>query len=121
MTDLQIRRGDYVEITFVARTVGSGLYDLSGATKIWFLAKTNVADVDASAVITKTLANGGITLTDAANGAGKIVLVATDTNAIADTAPALYYDLQILDLNGRTRTLESGRLFVNSDVTKAVS
>lgn len=121
MADLQIRRGDYTVITFVARTVGGVLYDLSSVTKIWFLAKTNLSDADGSAVITKTLANGGIVVTDAVNGEGTITILAADTTALLDTVPPLYYDLQILDAGGFPRTLQSGRLFVNADVTKAVS
>ena len=120
MSDLRIRRGDTNQFTGTVKQAGS-VYDLTGVTVMWFLAKTNFSDADASAVITCTIANAKIEILSAVAGTIRITIAAADTSSISDTAQPLYYDLQLKATDGKIFTLQSGRLFVDPDITKATS
>lgn len=106
MANLTIYRADYQPITITVTLAGSAL-NLTGLQAAKFLAKNELTDADASAVLTKTL-GAGITITDARSGKLKIELEASDTQGIA--ASMLYYTLKITDGLGKTRTVANGRL-----------
>lgn len=118
--DLRIRRGDTNQLTGTVKQSGAA-YNLTGVTVMWFLAKTNIADADNAAVITATIANAKIEILSAAAGTIRITIAAADTSGISDTAQPLYYELQLKSTDAKIFTLQSGRLFVDADVVKAVS
>lgn len=90
--------------------------NLTGAL-IWFTAKNKFADADASAVFQRTIANGGITVTNAIQGRFTVSIVPANTSSLGNTAVVLVYDLQVKISTGAIYTLDSGTLVVSPDVT----
>lgn len=129
--DLEVYRGDNETFSITVKRSNT-VYPLTSVT-IWFTAKNDVLDADASAVIRKdTLGLGGITITDAPAGKFDLNLIPTDTASI--TVPTtvnpkdrfeyfteLYYDIQLKTGGGAIFTIAEGRLLVKPDVTQAVS
>lgn len=61
---------------------GGAVDDISGFSLSW-LVKKRVSDLDASALITKTTASGGITITDGPNGICLVSVLDSDTINLA--------------------------------------
>jgi hypothetical protein len=92
--------------------LGGNPVDLTGAG-IWFTAK---ASQGASTVIFQKSVGSGITVTDAASGAGMIELVPGDTHGLGARTVRLYFDLEV-ELAGAVYTVAAGRLVVEPDLT----
>lgn len=71
-----------------------------------------------AAVLTLTTGGGGIPITDAANGAFKVIFSAANTVLLAIADP-LQYDLQWTNAAGKVKTLLRGDLKVKKDITPA--
>lgn len=67
-------------------------------------------------VLTLTTSNGGIVITDAANGEFKVVFSSAQTTALPTNCPMLY-DLQWVNSSGDKKTLIAGEITVAKDVT----
>ena len=113
MQQLQLTmfRGNTMVFDF-AVTLGGNPVDLTGAG-IWFTTKTSPG---ASAVVFQKTVGQGITVTNAASGAGVIELVPGDTEALGPRTLRLYFDLEV-EIAGAVHTVAAGRLVVEPDLT----
>lgn len=85
-----------------------------------FTAKRSTEDTDAEAVIRKSTATTGFTVTNALLGQLQLRLLPADTLGLSGLVPTvLYYDLQIVRANGDVFTLSEGTLVVYPDSTIA--
>ncbi len=116
---LEIFRGDdeVLDISF-KQADGITALNITGATGIWFTAKSSSLDTDAQALIQKTL-GAGVTIVSAAAGTATVTINAADTVAIEPST--LVWDAQIRDAAGKVRTAASGTLKVIADVTRALA
>ena len=108
---LTMFRGNTMVFDF-AVTLGGNPVDLTGAG-IWFTAKTSP---NASTVVFQKAVGSGITVTDAASGAGMIELVPGDTHGLGARTVRLYFDLEV-EIAGAVYTVAAGRLVVEPDLT----
>jgi hypothetical protein len=105
-------RGDTKEYPF-AFTFGGAPVDISGK-KLYFTVKTDIADADGAAVLTKVL--GPFTGPEAVAGTGTLVLTSTDTNALLGK---YVFDFELRDETvspHHVTTLAKGNLTVLADV-----
>lgn len=114
MADLTMHRGDTRQITV---TLDDENTFAEGDT-VWFTAKRSQVHADADAVIAK------VSPTSVAFTAGQAT--ASATIAPADTVDltrktTLVYDWQLLTAGGVLSTIESGRLTIEADVTRAIT
>jgi hypothetical protein len=110
VTDLRIYRGDDPTIDVGPVVAGTDVFDITGQT-IVFTARDRVDDV--VAVIEET---GEIV--DGPAGMGAVTIPHTATEGF-DTDRVLVWDVQISDPLGRRLTLDSGKLYVIRDITRA--
>jgi hypothetical protein len=95
--------------------------DLTAWTEFWFTGKTSLGGGDVAAVFQRTLTGGGISLTSASQGEGKVTLVpASYPSTLAyDRETILYCDLQGKDGDGKIHTLATGKLIVGAETTRS--
>jgi hypothetical protein len=115
-TKLYLKRGDTLDLTVgpVLDDLGAA-QDLTGST-VRFTAKDRLDDLDASAVITATGTNrtqSGDTL-----GVADVSVPPAATSGFT-VDRVLHWDVQVSQPSGRTKTLDSGLLYVTRDVTRA--
>lgn len=127
--DITVQRGDTLSVTL------TGLGNIASRTKLYFTVKVNpTRDTDTAAILMieetagltvvngaayTTVANGDITVDDAA--AGDVTITVDEAvTALLSVASGLYYDIQMVSAAGVV-TLTAGRLSVTADVTRAVS
>jgi len=128
-SDITVQRGDTLSVAL------TGLGNIAARTKLYFTVKVNPSrDPDTAAILKieetagltvvngaayTTVANGDITVDDAA--AGDVTITVDEAvTALLSVASGLYYDIQMVSAAGVT-TLTAGRLTVAADVTRAVS
>ena len=89
---------------------------------IRFTAKNRLDDLDASAVISGSTIDGRITITDGPGGLAYVKIPGTATASLP-TFTGLWWDLQIAEpvAGGSVKTLDSGKLLIEPDVTRATS
>jgi hypothetical protein len=94
-------------------------YDLDGKT-IWFTAKRNKSDSDASAVFQKTSeAGGGIEIDGGESNVAYVSIDSADTAEVESTT--LYCDVQVKNEAGKVFTVWKGLLPIESDVTQSTT
>jgi hypothetical protein len=103
---------DLMPVGLVSCARSSLEWDLTGAG-IWFAAKTSPG---ANTVIFQKSVGSGITVTDAACGAGMIELVPSDTQWVRVRTARLYFDMDV-EAAGAIYTVAAGRLVVEPDLT----
>lgn len=123
-----IQRGDSFSLSL------TGLGSLANLSKLWFTAKQDRSDADASAIIqiektaglvylnaagASTPAHGTITVNDATSGNITVMLDKAETASLAEITGD--YDVQMLRNDGTVLTLTEGAFLVTSDITRAVS
>lgn len=115
MTDLRMKRGDDLRLNVgpVRRADDSGTQDITGYT-LRFTAKERVADADSAAAIGPVL---GV-IDDGPGGIGHVIVPGASTDGFVDLR-VLLWDLQISDPGGARKTLDSGKLIVEPDITRA--
>jgi hypothetical protein len=109
MSYLTIYRGDDRTLTVAASS------PIQGSDMV-FTAKRHRRDADADAVIQKSTADGGITVI---GDEATITIDAADTDSL-DDSPALFWDVQVTDTDGKTLTVATGRLAILRDITRTV-
>jgi hypothetical protein len=92
--------------------------DITGWTSFRFLAKDHLEDLDADAVVTKTL-GGGITIIQAATGLVEVLIVAADTSALDDILTRLFAELQGVDPTALPWSLWQGELDIQPTTVEA--
>lgn len=112
MTDLEMSRGTDRTFTLTILDSERRPIDISGAT-MRFMAKKELDDSDADAVIVKTV-GAGITLSDPTNGIATLTIEASDTEVL-DHTYALYYDVRTEKSGNQYRPIE-GVLLVHHGV-----
>lgn len=115
MSDMTVIRGD--EPTFaVTVTADSVDVDLTDALAVTFTAKRAYRDDDVDALIRKDLDGGLYADEDGIH----VEFVADDTNELA--APMiLVWDIEVVDADGKTHTVDGGYLRIEADVTRTSS
>jgi hypothetical protein len=120
MTDHRIKRGDSIEFDVgpVLKADGS-VQDITGL-RLRFTAKDRLDDLDAAAIIVGSTIDGRITITDGPGGYAHVEIPPSATSAFT-TDRALHWDIQIAEpvADGTTKTLDSGKLIVERDVTRS--
>jgi hypothetical protein len=111
-TSLEMLRGDTAQLNATVKT-GSSVFDLTGAT-VKFTAKQNISD--SAALFQKTI-GGGITVTNASQGALSIEIAPADTVTLTDESSLLVWDLEITR-GSQVFTVAHGDLRVTLDVTR---
>jgi hypothetical protein len=113
VSDLRVKRGDSIPLTVGPILQADGdVQDITGYT-ITFTAKDRLSDADGAAIITQ-----GGTITDGPAGLGLVTIPPASTSGFT-TDRALHWDVQIRDPAGATKTVDSGKLIVERDVTRA--
>lgn len=107
-TILKVKRGDTKTWTLYFYDENGGYVDITGYT-IFFTAKTNPSDVDASAIISKTITSHS----NPTSGETTISLTTTDTANVA----SLVFDIQVKTATGDIYTILEGTLNISKDVT----
>lgn len=121
--NLTMVRGDTDALAFSVSGLGSS--GLSAYNDIRFSAKRDLADADASAIITKSLASG-VSITTVGNattpGVLSVAIAPADTQALpAGYAVALTYDVRVYDAGGEAFTVAQGTLTVTPTATQAMT
>lgn len=116
MTDLRAKRGDTITLAIAAKKADGTAQTLVGKL-LTFTAKDRLADLDAAAIISKSI-GAGITVDNAAGGLATVTLSPADTAGF--TGPrTLLWDIQMTDtVTGDKKTLDEGKLYVRPDVTR---
>lgn len=93
-------------------------YDLTGVTNISYALAVSAGS---SALVTKTIADGGIVVTDAVNGKFEVSLVESDTSKlVTGNFPVMYYQEALLvDITGDPVTCYAGNLVLYPATLKA--
>jgi hypothetical protein len=120
----EFRRGDTIQIPlYVVDRETDGVVDIAGWT-FWFTAKVAVPLPDQQAQIAQDNigpgGNGGITITDAAAGELLVQVQPIVTRAYPDGPVLLDYDVQAQDPLGVITTLETRKMIVLPDITRAI-
>jgi hypothetical protein len=125
---LSIVRGDTFLFTITCTRPDSNgvaqLVDLTGS-KIFFTLKYAKADADPGFLQrTSPLSGGfGINILDQTSfkGQAQVILAPADTSALTGDITTFYYDVEVVEANGRVSTVLEDTANVLADVTKAVS
>lgn len=83
--------------------------DISNGTAEWLL-KDAASDTDANALLTKTTTDGGITITDAANGKLEVSIETGDTTGMSGTK---HHRLRVTDSDGDRVTVFHGDFVIS--------
>ena len=113
MSDLRVRRGDTILLSVgPILKQDRSVQDISGYS-IQFTAKERLDDADGAAVISEA----GV-VDDGPAGLASVSVPPAATSGFT-TDRVLHWDVQIRDGAGATKTVDSGKLFVDRDVTRA--
>jgi hypothetical protein len=117
MTDLRVKRGDSIVLA-VGPVLKPDLtpQNITGHT-LRFTGKSRLDLDDVQAEIEGSTVGGEITITDGPAGLAEVVIPPAATEDFESTR-VFHWDLQIADPFGRTKTLDSGKLIVDPDVTR---
>ena len=106
---LSIKRGDDWSRTLYFQDEDGAAIDITGWT-LFFTAKTNADDLDAAAIIAKTIT----VFTNPTAGEAGVCLSSTDTNQVIGS---YLWDLQIKTNLGQITTVAEGILTITKDIT----
>lgn len=114
---LELKKGDSFSRTLIFEDEDGTRLDLTG-WKIYFMAKTNSNDLDASAVITKT-----ITVHSSIQGETEIELTSTETNIAVGNYPFAIKVItdNMIGATAEALTVLEGLLVVTDTIIQAVS
>jgi hypothetical protein len=87
------------------------------SASVSFMVKKNVADLDAEALITKSVGSG-IVITDAVNGVLQITLNASDTNDLS--YQSLFFEILVKLSNGTYIRTGMEELIINRNLIKTL-
>lgn len=106
---LQIKRGDTWSRTMYFQDANGSPIDITGWT-IFFTVKAKADDLDAAAVISKTIT----VFSDPTSGEAEISLTSTDTN---QAIGSFLFDIQIKTNLGEIITVLEGIIDITKDIT----
>lgn len=115
---LRMFRGDTPTFLITVTDRVGAAFDISGY-EIWFTAKNNKDDPDASAVFQITTVTGDIVITSGVGGLAEATPPASATSGFTADRQ-LFYDVQLRNAAlTRTYTVAAGTLTVTRDITRA--
>lgn len=117
MSDFSIHRGTDETLDLVLKDAAGQPINLTGIQNMWFTVKRRFSQVDADALMQKTLVSG-IVVDNAAGGLAHVDIVPADTASLPAFAQTFHYDVKI-KLGGRTEILTEGELTIDPTVTQA--
>ena len=124
-TDLQIGHSTHEQIQIDCFVPATGArYDLSLASKMWFTVKDDLTDLDASAIIAKTLSSGIAISSPASGGIAIVSISPTDTSAltVAQCDNVFYWDVKVKEIVGsKIKRLNYGSFKIVVGATLATS
>jgi hypothetical protein len=106
-------RGDELSFNLIFKDTNDVAIDITGWT-IFFTLKLNKDDSDSEAVVSKTIT----ALTDPTHGTTLVTVPHTEVNTLVGP---YYYDFQFVDQSGNVRTITSGAVTFEKDVTRRIS
>ena len=112
--NLYFSRGDSRTVPALAQDYQQNIINLTGAT-VTCDARRDPRDT--TPVFTKTIANGGITVTNAAAGLFTINILPADTASLADYSQSLYYDCKVTTSGGATTTVLGGKIYLSANIS----
>lgn len=120
---LTARRGDPKIIRFQVKTdTEPEGANTSTWGKVWMTGKRRISDTDDLAVFQLTSDLGqGIVATDLVTGWYEATIPPETFRALPNRAVTLYLDIQILDPDGRPRTVSAGTMLVYGEATLAIA
>lgn len=107
--NLTTYRGDDYTLNLTFRTSAGAVINITGYT-IFMTVKAEKTDLDAAALISKTVTNHS----DPTNGITAIALSSSDTNVTPGT---YFYDIQMKDGAGKITTVMDGLITFSQDIT----
>lgn len=113
---IEMVRGKTRKFRFTVSDIATGLpVDITGWPAFWFLAKVDITDSDAAAVITKTLGSG-ITTISPTVGLNEVLILAVDTVTLADARATFWAEIQGRDAGGLPWSLWQGTLVIEPNL-----
>ena len=109
-TNLAIYRGDDKTWNLAFKDAEGDPIDITGAT-VWFTAKENTTDEDASAVLQKQITSHS----NPTQGETQLSLIPSDTDAME--VKDYEYDMQLVESSGKVSTFMRGKLNIIQDIT----
>ncbi len=115
----EFTRGDTSTRRFTVKDqVTSAAVDITSWTAFRFTAKDRVGDADAAAILSETLADGGIVKTTAASGILDVTIAASDTSSLNYEEYELVADLQGVDGSSNVWTIWKGKVVIHPDASR---
>lgn len=108
-TNFKATAGDTTPVYVVVRDQAGEVMDLTGASARWMVSRGTPARFSPQVLLTKSTANGGITITAAPEGEMLIDLQPSDTRNLTGD---YYHELELVDGNGAVTTPLSGLMTV---------
>ena len=102
----------------IAVTLEGAVVDLTGMKLIFTVKQDPATQSDAQALIQKTTTNGGIVVTDAANGVAVIKVLVADT--ISAVVGPYFWDLRLI-ASGKMFEIAQGSFNIIQNVTRVTS
>lgn len=117
---LTVKRGDTRKIPVQLFDENEEAMPLSQVSEVFFTLKRKKSDLDASALIAKSLGDG-VEVVDAETGHVQVVIDPIDTTGITGYARGLHWDIQVVTQTGEVYTVAEGLMAIEADVTKRIS
>jgi hypothetical protein len=126
MTNFTATQGDTISLsTKITRedpdTSEVNPVDITSAD-LWFTAKYNLSDDDANALIqlgTRSPLTGIDKSATPTDGKATVTIPASATKGLSDQTVFLFWDIELEEADGTVTTVDSGRLALVNDATKA--
>ena len=112
-------RGDTTKRQFTVKDANTlAAVDITSWTAFRYTVKDSANDADAAAVISETLAGGGIVKTTPLSGLLEITHAPADSASLANLDRKYVADLQGVDASGNVWTLASGKVRIKPEISR---
>lgn len=114
--DFTMHRNDTVHYTVTVKDSAGDAVSLVGAQEITFAMAKKKSDgsFSSTTALTKTMTEGGVVVTDAANGVCRVDIDSNDTESL--TPAEYYYEVEVIDSGGAVGTVLIGTITLLKDL-----